>query len=76
MFASLQTIQSLRVSLLSMKDILALLFKKGVSYVLTVKLNQDPLEVNIFRLSCYFVKKKTSIMQVKKNLIVTVKFYF
>ncbi|KAH9374512.1 hypothetical protein HPB48_021021 [Haemaphysalis longicornis] len=44
MFASLQTIQSLRLSLLSTKDILALLFKEGVSYVLTVKLNQDPLE--------------------------------
>ncbi|KAL1475182.1 hypothetical protein MTO96_020155 [Rhipicephalus appendiculatus] len=43
MFASTQTIQSLLASLMSMQDILAVLFSEDVSYVLTSKLNQDPL---------------------------------
>ncbi|XP_077512635.1 uncharacterized protein LOC144123741 [Amblyomma americanum] len=44
LFASQQTTESLRVTLLSVLDIIALLHQKEVLYVLTAKLNQDPLE--------------------------------
>lgn len=45
LFASRQTTESLRVTLLSIIDIIDELHKAGVPYVLTAKLNQDPLEV-------------------------------
>ncbi|KAH8026327.1 hypothetical protein HPB51_019566 [Rhipicephalus microplus] len=44
LFASRQITESLRVSLLSIIDIIDELHKAGVPYVLTAKLNQDPLE--------------------------------
>nr|XP_037275566.1 uncharacterized protein LOC119168265 [Rhipicephalus microplus] len=44
LFASRQTTESLRVTLLSIIDIIDELHKAGVPYVLTAKLNQDPLE--------------------------------
>lgn len=47
MFASQMTAESLRVTL-SVLDIIKLLHKKGVPYVLTVKLNQDALEAQHF----------------------------
>lgn len=45
MFASRQTTESLGVTLSSVLDIIDELYNNGVPYVLTVKLNQDPLEV-------------------------------
>lgn len=46
LFASRQMMESLRVTLLSMLDIIEeLLAAGGTLYVLTAKLNQDPLEV-------------------------------
>lgn len=45
LFASQMTTESLRVTLVSVIDIITWLHDKGVRYVLTVKLNQDPLEV-------------------------------
>lgn len=46
LFASRQTMESLRVTLLSVLDIIEeLLAAGGTLYVLTAKLNQDPLEV-------------------------------
>ncbi|KAL1417883.1 hypothetical protein MTO96_006055 [Rhipicephalus appendiculatus] len=44
MFASQQTIESLRVTLMSVLDVISHLHNKEVVYVLTAKLNQDPLE--------------------------------
>ncbi|KAH7949401.1 hypothetical protein HPB49_009323 [Dermacentor silvarum] len=44
LFASQQTTQSLRVTLLSTIDIIEYLLTQGAHYVLTAKLNQDPLE--------------------------------
>ncbi|KAH8033865.1 hypothetical protein HPB51_016637 [Rhipicephalus microplus] len=44
LFASRQTTESLRVTLLSIIDIIDELHKAGVPYVLTAKLNQDLLE--------------------------------
>ncbi|KAL1417159.1 hypothetical protein MTO96_000642 [Rhipicephalus appendiculatus] len=45
LFASRQTMESLRVTLLSVLDIIEDLFAAGgTQYVLTAKLNQDPLE--------------------------------
>ncbi|KAH6919924.1 hypothetical protein HPB50_029086 [Hyalomma asiaticum] len=43
-FASQMTMESLRVTLMSVLDIITLLHSKDVPYVLTAKLNQDPLE--------------------------------
>lgn len=48
LFASQLTTESLRVTLMSVLDIIALLHDKDVRYVLTAKLNQEPLEVGIF----------------------------
>lgn len=45
LFASQMTTESLRVTLMSVLDIIILLHDKDVIYVLTAKLNQDPLEV-------------------------------
>lgn len=45
LFASQMTTESLRVTLVSVIDIITWLHDKGIRYVLTVKLNQDPLEV-------------------------------
>lgn len=45
LFASQMTTESLRVTLMSVLDII-LLHDKDVIYVLTAKLNQDPLEVS------------------------------
>lgn len=45
LFASQMTTESLRVTLVSVIDIITWLHDKGVRYVLTVKPNQDPLEV-------------------------------
>lgn len=50
LFASQLTTESLRVTLMSVLDIITLLLGKDVRYVLTAKLNQDPLEVGIFRI--------------------------
>lgn len=47
LFASQLTTESLRVTLMSVLDIITLLHDKDVRYVLTAKLNQDPLEVGI-----------------------------
>lgn len=44
LFASQLTTESLRVTLMSVLDIITLLLDKDVRYVLTAKLNQDPLE--------------------------------
>ncbi|KAL1431605.1 hypothetical protein MTO96_002234 [Rhipicephalus appendiculatus] len=44
LFASQQTTQSLRVTLLSTIDIIEYLLTQGAHYVLTAKLNKDPLE--------------------------------
>ncbi|KAG0443014.1 hypothetical protein HPB47_015379, partial [Ixodes persulcatus] len=44
MFASAVTMQSLIVTLLSVRDIIQELLTEGAIYVLTAKLNQDPLE--------------------------------
>ncbi|KAH8033773.1 hypothetical protein HPB51_016228 [Rhipicephalus microplus] len=44
LFASQQTTESLRVTLLSTIDVIAFLLAQGANYVLTAKLNQDPLE--------------------------------
>lgn len=46
LFASQQTMESLRVTLLSTIDVTAFLLAQGANYVLTAKLNQDPLEVS------------------------------
>lgn len=46
LFASQMTTESLRVTLMSVLDIILLLHDKDVIYVLTAKLNQDPLEVS------------------------------
>lgn len=45
MFASQLTIESLRVTLASVLDLITDLLSEGADYVLTGKLNQDPLEV-------------------------------
>lgn len=50
-FASSQTNESLRVTLLSALDI-KFLHSQGLSYVLTAKLNQDSLEVGFELLVC------------------------
>lgn len=47
LFASQLTTESLQVTLMLVLDIIALLHHKDVRYVLTAKLNQDPLEVGI-----------------------------
>ncbi|KAH7973296.1 hypothetical protein HPB52_023361 [Rhipicephalus sanguineus] len=44
MFASQMTMESLRVTLMSVLDIITFLHSRDVPYVLTAKLNQDPLE--------------------------------
>ncbi|KAK8772159.1 hypothetical protein V5799_024595 [Amblyomma americanum] len=44
LFASQLTTESLRVTLLSVLDIIEFLLDQGAHYVLTAKLNQDPLE--------------------------------
>ncbi|KAH8029765.1 hypothetical protein HPB51_003717 [Rhipicephalus microplus] len=44
LFASQQTTESLRVTLLSTIDVIAFLLAQGANYVPTAKLNQDPLE--------------------------------
>ncbi|KAG0420670.1 hypothetical protein HPB47_003359 [Ixodes persulcatus] len=44
MFASPVTMQSLRVTLASVRDLISDLLRCGAHYVLTGKLNQDPLE--------------------------------
>ncbi|KAH6941776.1 hypothetical protein HPB50_023582 [Hyalomma asiaticum] len=44
MFASQMTVESLRVTLMAVLDIIDIMHSKGVPYVLTAKLNQDPLE--------------------------------
>ncbi|XP_075526178.1 uncharacterized protein LOC142557858 isoform X1 [Dermacentor variabilis] len=44
LFASQQTTESLRVTLMSTLDIVDDLLRQGALYVLTAKLNQDPLE--------------------------------
>ncbi|KAL1468080.1 hypothetical protein MTO96_041712, partial [Rhipicephalus appendiculatus] len=44
LFASRQTTESLRVTLMSVLDIIDELHKAGIPYILTAKLNQDPLE--------------------------------
>ncbi|KAH6945333.1 hypothetical protein HPB50_007887 [Hyalomma asiaticum] len=44
LFASQQTTESLRVTLLSTIDIIEYLLAQGAHYVLTAKFNQDPLE--------------------------------
>ncbi|XP_077516532.1 uncharacterized protein LOC144126333 [Amblyomma americanum] len=44
LFASRQTIESLRVTLMSVLSLVEFLFNQGVSYILTASLNQDPLE--------------------------------
>lgn len=49
LFASGLTTQSLRVTFMSVLDIITLLPDKDVRYVLTAKLNQDSLEVGIFK---------------------------
>lgn len=46
MFASQVTMESLRVTLASVRDLITDLLSKGARYVLTGKLNQDPLEVS------------------------------
>lgn len=53
LFASQMTTESLRVTLMSVIDIITWLHGKGVRYVLTVKLNQDPLEVALIGLLCF-----------------------
>lgn len=45
LFASQLTTESLRVTLLSTLDIIDFLLDQGAHYVLTEKLNQEPLEV-------------------------------
>ncbi|KAH6936037.1 hypothetical protein HPB50_012802 [Hyalomma asiaticum] len=44
LIASNQTVESLRVTSMSVLSIIEFLHSEGVSYILTVKLNQDPLE--------------------------------
>lgn len=46
MFASQVTMESIRVTLASVRDIIDNLLSKGARFVLTSKLNQDPLEVS------------------------------
>lgn len=46
LFASQMTTESLRVTLMSVLDIIIMLHDKDVICVLTAKLNQDPLEVS------------------------------
>lgn len=46
LFASQMTTESLRVTLMSVLDIIIMLHDKDVIYVPTAKLNQDPLEVS------------------------------
>ncbi|KAH8025823.1 hypothetical protein HPB51_012145 [Rhipicephalus microplus] len=45
LIASNQTVESLRVTLMSVLSIIEFLHNEGVSYILTAKLNQDPLEI-------------------------------
>ncbi|KAL1447705.1 hypothetical protein MTO96_044233 [Rhipicephalus appendiculatus] len=47
LFASQQTTQSLRVTLMSTLEIIEFLLDEGAHYVLTAKLNQDPVEVSM-----------------------------
>lgn len=47
LIASNQTVESLRVTLMSVLSIIEFLHNEGVSYILTAKLNQDPLEVRV-----------------------------
>lgn len=47
------TTESLRVTLMSVIDIITWLHDKGTRYVLTIKLNQDPLEVALIGLLCF-----------------------
>ncbi|KAH7944045.1 hypothetical protein HPB52_014878 [Rhipicephalus sanguineus] len=44
LFASQMTTEAMRVTLLSTLDIIEYLFGQGAHYILTAKLNQDPLE--------------------------------
>ncbi|XP_049526218.1 uncharacterized protein LOC119457590 [Dermacentor silvarum] len=44
LFASQLTTESLRVTFMSVLDIITLLLDKYIRYMLTAKLNQDPLE--------------------------------
>ncbi|KAH7986924.1 hypothetical protein HPB51_026586 [Rhipicephalus microplus] len=45
MFASQMSVEFLRVTLMPVLDVIDLLHKQGVPYLLMVKLNQDPLEL-------------------------------
>ncbi|KAH7980038.1 hypothetical protein HPB49_012804 [Dermacentor silvarum] len=49
MFASQVTMESLRVTLASVRDLVADLLAKGARYVLAGKLNQDPLELSLLQ---------------------------
>lgn len=51
LFASQLTTEFLRVTFMSVLDIITLLLDKYIRYVLTAKLNQDPLEVVIFKVN-------------------------
>ncbi|KAH7978767.1 hypothetical protein HPB49_006698 [Dermacentor silvarum] len=44
LFASAQTVESIRVTLMSILSLIEFLDSKGVNYILTGSLNQDPLE--------------------------------
>lgn len=50
LFASAQTVESIRVTLMSVLSLIEFLHSKGVNYILTASLNQDPLEVT--KLKC------------------------
>lgn len=52
LFASAQTVESLRVTLMSVLSIIDFLHSKGVNYILTASLNQDPLEVTKLKWCC------------------------
>ncbi|KAH8040202.1 hypothetical protein HPB51_009750 [Rhipicephalus microplus] len=63
LFASRQTTESLRVTLMSVLDIIDGLHKAGIPYNLTVKLNQDPLEVLGIVVIIFTVLKQLSLLR-------------
>ncbi|XP_077506838.1 uncharacterized protein LOC144116053 [Amblyomma americanum] len=74
LFASRQTIESLRVTLMSVLSLVEFLFNQGVSYILTASLNQDPLEVTVSLPSC-FLFQLLIITVVKLKLLALQRFF-
>lgn len=54
LFESNQTMESLRVTVISALSLIDFLHSHGISYILTTSLKQDPLEIIEFTLCCFW----------------------